>query len=73
MTTLATALAVAIGTAVEAWLVRAGIGRRKGLLGFSSGDEGGEAAFAAWSAGGETLLLLSCGEGEFAAAAGDAA
>ena len=73
MTTFATALAAATGTAVEAWLLRPGIGRWRALLEFPSGDEGDEAAFAAWSDEGETLLLPSCGEGEFAAGTGDAA
>ena len=73
MTTFATALAVATGTAVEAWLLRPGIGRWRALFEFPSGAEGDEAAFAAWLGEGETLLLPSCGEGESAAGAGDAA
>ena len=68
-----TALAAATGTAVEAWLLRPWIDRWTASLAFPSNDEGEEAALGAWPGEGEILLLSSCGDGEFASGAGDAA
>lgn len=73
MRMFAMALAAATGIAVEAWLLRPGMIRWAALFAFPSGDEGDEAPLAAWSSEGETLLLSSCGDGEFGAGAGDVA
>ena len=64
MTMFATALAAGAGTAVIAWLLRPGTGRRAGEVGFAAGALAELAlSFAAWFGGAPVLEFAFSGTG----------